>query len=307
LTGVGIHSGIGSRVRGHRLLRGAATPARWALRALRRYRDQSGRDVLARLATCADEVIVASKSFQGRFAISPKSVLFEYVLFDSYEPSIARMFQRVAESCGGDIVDVGANIGLYTVLAAKSSSSAKVLAIEPTEQALRRLKENISLNGVGDSVLVFEGVASDREGECQVQVSEGREEFSTMGELRIPGSLEVSTTTRTAPATTLDSLVRLHGLRPKLIKVDVEGAEELVFTGAETTIRDFRPIIFSELSDLVLEPMGSSAERVIDRLSGWGYDVRDAKDLQHAPRRGRFEGDIIAAPREIGISKALGI
>jgi hypothetical protein len=97
-------------------------------------------------------------------------------------------------------------------------------------------------------------------------------------------------------ASTIDELVGLHTLRPALIKIDVEGAEYLVFKGARETLRAHRPVILSELADELLAGFGSTSRDVIRLLEAEGYEVMDAIDPTRKPGE-RRHGDILCIPR----------
>ncbi|MBN1676330.1 MAG: FkbM family methyltransferase [Kiritimatiellae bacterium] len=122
-------------------------------------------------------------------------------------------------------VDVGANIGLYTILAG-AGAGARCIAVEPVPSAREYLTRNVELNGLGSRV------------EC-VTAAVGRE----TGRLRLTAGLCVcnhvvpdaaaaraATDILEAPAVTLDELVGAR--EPVLVKIDVEGYESEVIAGA---------------------------------------------------------------------------
>jgi FkbM family methyltransferase len=123
----------------------------------------------------------------------------------------------------GDLfVDVGGNIGSYTVLAA-GVCQASVIAIEPVLSAFDRLEENVRLNNLSSRV-VTKNVALGSEG-GGVPVSVGFDARNHVLGVGLPGG-ELTT----VPLATLDSV--LDGSEPTVIKIDVEGYEAAVVAGA---------------------------------------------------------------------------
>ncbi len=250
----------------------------------------------------AEDPVINVEEFDGQFRMSPSSHLFERILREgSYEPQIAKLVEQFVP-VHRDVLDIGANIGFFTIKIAKHLKQGRVIAVEPTRNALLRLKDNILRNGVSDKVLIFEGVATDREGHESINFIEGNEEYSTLGVLSHPSVSGETTETHQVDAATLDLLAKRHGLDPGFLKVDVEGAEHLVFGGAAETLKKHRPIILSELCDPLLRKNGSSAAAVISLIEAASYDVYDAEDPDRAPGDDPY-GNVICFPKESNITK----
>ncbi len=123
----------------------------------------------------------------------------------------------------GDLfVDVGANVGTYTVLAA-GVAEADVLACEPVGSTYARLARNIAINELGPRVRCAQVALSDRSG--LVVMTTG---LDTMNRV-VTGSQGQS-----VPSMTLDSLV--GDREPSVLKIDVEGHEDAVIAGAVRTL-----------------------------------------------------------------------
>src|SRR3546814_6448075 len=78
-----------------------------------------------------------------------------------------------------DVIDVGANIGLFTVLAGKRLGTGRVLAAEPTDGAFSRLTANVKNNGVSDRVILYNGLIAQSDGMAMLNVVKGRDRKST--------------------------------------------------------------------------------------------------------------------------------
>jgi FkbM family methyltransferase len=143
---------------------------------------------------------------------------------------------------GGDFVDVGAHIGMYTVAAARAlRDTGRVLALEPNPGARRQLEDNLRLNGCANVVVVPRAAAAAR-GRGVLHVPETPDpSFSSLqaGRFAEGEPVEVETTT-------VDEEVEAAGLDPVLVKIDVEGAELDVLAGMERTL-ERRPRLLVEV------------------------------------------------------------
>lgn len=144
----------------------------------------------------------------------------------------------VLEAClqEGDLfVDVGANIGLYTTCAAKIvGPTGVVLAVEPVPRPRAWLERICAENGLAQ-VKVISTAVGDRVGSAWMRTTEGASGLSTVTD-RPTAAIPVS-------ITTLDSL--LAARCPALVKIDVEGHEFSVLTGARKTLETTHvPVVF---------------------------------------------------------------
>ena len=144
----------------------------------------------------------------------------------------------------GDLfVDVGANVGSYTVLASRVCG-ADVVAFEPDPGTLAHLSENVRANGVGQLVAAKESAVGATVGEIGFSTDQ-----DTVNHVVEGGSDGHS---RTVAIVTLD--VALADRHPALIKVDVEGHESAVIAGALATLADpaLKGIILEGYDDVAL-------------------------------------------------------
>jgi len=174
---------------------------------------------------------------------------------------------------GQTFIDVGANMGLYTIFAArKVGSSGAVIAIEPSTRDFARLKANVELNKLVN-VQLLQVALSDHEGEAELLVAtEEHSGHNTLGDF---GYATASQGTERVHVTRLDDIVKQLALtRIDVIKIDVEGAEYVTLRGAEDTLRRFKPSILLEISDRTLVHQGASGSKVWDFLIQRGYSIR---------------------------------
>jgi FkbM family methyltransferase len=173
-------------------------------------------------------------------------------------------FLRQFVSPTSTIFDVGANIGYYTSKFAKFvSSGGYVVAIEPEDTNVRDLRAIMLKKKIDQNVRIIHGLAADRDGFFRLKLNK----YHPAGHSIAAEGVEVL-------AHTIDGLAESFGVDcVSLIKIDVEGAEEMVLKGSFKTISRWRPHLFIEIDDDNLKKMGSSALRVLTLVSGWGYDI----------------------------------
>lgn len=247
---------------------------------------------------------VAVNEFQGIFTIDRRSDIFERLVIDGhYEPELVSCCRRYFIS-NRDVLDIGANVGFYTVMFAKNIHGRRVLAVEPTKNALMRLHKNITLNKVEDTVLVFQGVVADKTGKIIMRVIPGKEEYSSLGAMEHPAIVQEQCISEEVSSVTLDDLVARFDLDPGFMKVDVEGGEYLVFSGGRKVLSTSRPIILSELSDFLLTKNGASSMDVIKLLKQYDYDVFDPMNPWASVGEKAF-GDVICFPKEMDLQNEL--
>ena len=161
---------------------------------------------------------------------------------------------RKCLSPGDTAIDIGANIGAYSLAFAKwVGDTGRVLAVEPSPEAYRGLTTLLGLNGVEGTVTTLNVAVTDEIGEVSFV------ESGASGSNHVADSAEqLSNECITVPSTTVDTLVKTHAIRPKLIKIDVEGHELDVLKGARETIAAFRGdmAIFAEMHPQAWRRMG---------------------------------------------------
>ena len=139
---------------------------------------------------------------------------------------------RADISAGDTVLDVGANLGAYSVLFGKWVGAAgRVFAFEPAPAARFGLERHVALNGLEDRVAVRPEAMAERAGTVRFRASgpQGDNRIMKADRDDAPDHIDV-------PTTSIDTFCRERKLKPRLIKVDVEGAELDVLRGARETI-----------------------------------------------------------------------
>lgn len=194
-----------------------------------------------------------------------RSAPFEILNFDHYEPEYFDMMTRLIDS-GMTIMDIGANIGWYSLNFVKAVSGVKVWAFEPVPQTFKQLEKNINLNTL--SIQTFNFGFSDRPGFFDFFVDP---DLSTSASsVNITGLADIKPIA--CKLETLDAFAESHDLKPDFIKCDVEGAELLVFRGGQKTISQFIPIVCTEMLRKWAARYEYHPNEIIDWFGNWGYN-----------------------------------
>lgn len=158
-------------------------------------------------------------------------------------------------------VDVGANVGSYSILAC-SAAGANGIAFEPVPTTFNKLVDNMRVNHIEDRVeCINEGVGSEQ-GELRFT-----SENNCMNHVLTDG--EICSDSIKVNVTTLD--YRLSNIQPSIIKIDVEGYETSVIDGAVKILKD------SGLHSVIMELNGSGTrygcdeQKIIDKMKKYGF------------------------------------
>jgi FkbM family methyltransferase len=233
--------------------------------SLFREADFRGKGRLRRLLPVPQEGVREISLPEGlRLRLDLRETIQQDYFFGLYDRLELRLVGRFLAD-GGDFVDVGAHIGVYSIYAHKTlRGRGRVIAFEPNPDARGYLAENLALNGC-EAVLVSPVALSDRAGEAVLHVPASFDRsWSSLDEGKYEEGRPVTVT-----AARLDDELSRHGLRPALVKIDVEGHELRVLEGMERTLDD-RPAILCEVS----ERTAADAWDMLTRLGYESYRVR---------------------------------
>src|SRR5262249_42881483 len=144
-------------------------------------------------------------------------------------------------------VDVGANIGAYTVLAS-AVCGARSIAVEPDPSTMRSLRRNIEVNDIAARVSLVEAALGSEQ--STVRFTIGLDTANRVASESDPNTREVQ-------LRTLDEII--GGRNARLIKMDVEGYEAQVVEGATGALRN--PSLLAVLIETVDEAIHARVER----------------------------------------------
>lgn len=234
----------------------------------------------------------------GAIFLSRKDALgFNLLEFETRELAFAGRFLRP----GMTVLDIGANQGLYTLLAAQRvGSTGRVFAFEPSPRERRALRLNVMINFCMN-VTVESSAIGDEEGDSDLFLVEGPE--TGCNSLRPPVIVDGTSRPLRVSITRLDRWVREHNIdRVDFIKLDVEGAELSVLKGAtELLSRSPRPAILAEVANVRTAPWGYRASEIIVALERVGYnwfDLLPDGSLAPVSQIDQREMNLVAVPKE---------
>jgi FkbM family methyltransferase len=206
---------------------------------------------------------------------------------------------------GSVFLDVGANAGVLTLAASTWVGSAgRVYGFEPSAREFERLEENLRVNAVPNVTAVRQAVSSST-GRASLRVAAaGFGGLNTLGE-RFPYEGVGTWRIESVETTTLDEFVQRQALdRVDVIKVDVEGAEAAVLSGADRVLRDYRPSLVIEIVARSLVANGSTVSQIEDALKASNYDLFAIDESACLREIGGLadvdEQNVVALPRERG-------
>jgi FkbM family methyltransferase len=190
-----------------------------------------------------------------------------YTFRDYYEPELAYLEKHL--SPGKVFVDAGANFGIYTAMASKAVSEAgRVIAFEPSTRAFPVLQRNIAINGF-KNVLAFPVALTDKPGRARLY------HHSAVGSdaLAKDSSFPPDAYAQEIETESLDNVLAKTSIkRVDVIKMDVQGAEELAMRGASETVTSMRPVIVFEYHPAGAISMGLEPDGAWRFLRGQNYE-----------------------------------
>lgn len=216
---------------------------------------------------------VFSGSFMDALYFDPKQAA---------ESDAALLGEEIAQLKEGDVfIDVGANIGYYSILAGKRvGASGLVLAFEPSIRESARLVENLRLNHCGNVVFVSVALGSaPRISELHIAPTHTGLNTFQVAASSAPAFSGAVTQRVLVPC--FDHLVppMLGERQVRLLKIDVEGAEMDVLLGMKDSLRRglFERILV-EITPSFLEKFGHSKAALYELLESSGYSARFRSD-----------------------------
>lgn len=231
----------------------------------------NGTDV-AEIRITAEGVLVSSAAHGIAMlvnAVDLHATPYTLLDFGSYETDETSFLKAVF---GHDEVflDIGANLGWYSLVLGRNRPGSRVYAFEPIPATVETLEKNIRLNHLENIETVCMGLF-DREDELNFLFAP---DVSGATSLKLTGQTRGRTSIQNVMCrtTTLDAFCSARGIVPTLLKIDVEGAELMVVQGGEKTL-EHTPIILMELLRKWSREFGYHPNDVFEALAKYGYEA----------------------------------
>ncbi len=233
-----------------------------------------------------------------------------YVRENDYESDVTALFRSRLRP-GDHVLDLGANIGYFSMLSASLvGPTGTVIAVEPNPANARLVEASRRANGF-NTVTIVQVAAGLSPGLLVLNRSHSNGTTSA-----VPDALATLLDAETVGCVRADTLVPPNR-RIGLIKADVEGAEYLALGGCTATIRRDRPLIVSEFSPSLMPGIsGVSGPAYLDWLVGLGYRLNVVEGdgsarpatpeavMREHEKRGTDHLDLLAEPVQAAGSAA---
>ncbi|MDP1662668.1 MAG: FkbM family methyltransferase [Phycisphaerales bacterium] len=187
------------------------------------------------------------------------------------QPYLAETLEQFAP-VGGVVMDIGANLGQWAVhMSRRVGKDGLVHAYEPVPNFMTVFRKTMHDLDVHHNIRFHQLALSDQQGEMSFATHDKDGKYlSGAAHISKPGEKGDIT----VPVVTLDSLLDTleRAKEIRFLKVDVEGAELMLFKGGTRFIKELRPVIFSEVEDRHCSGFGHTRQDVIDFMTSLGYD-----------------------------------
>lgn len=221
----------------------------------------------------------ANKSGLLKTPILQKAFVQFYFLYKRYlEDCITKLFHRYPDiAAGGDILDIGANVGYSAVLFSQYISPGKrIFAFEPDRKNFATLTDIIGKRNISHVVTAVRAAVGDQDGEIKLRLNDSHHADHRVITESFEKIVAADDRVEIVPLVSIDEFRRSRSLRDpvSLIKIDVQGYEFGVCKGMVDTIEQFpnATIIFEHTPESAIE-MGFDADAVPDFFLDRGYSL----------------------------------
>ncbi len=225
-----------------------------------------------------DVILTRFEEFILSLPAKDHGMVASYVFGDNIELGFRRLFQKMVGE-GMAVIDVGAHIGIYTLLASsRVGPNGRVFSFEPTPSTFELLRENVGRTAYRPWVTLHQNAVSDKAGRLSFAISKDSSRnnslFFDAGAER-QEIVEVETVV-------LDQVIP-EGQRIDVVKIDAEGAEPAVVRGMVRILERNPDIqLFMEYAPEHIRRAGESAEALLRQLAGMGFRFHVIRDFEGA-------------------------
>ncbi len=247
---------------------------------------------------CPNDTFILKWHYGIKLTAYPRDEIgYEIFRTGKFEPNEFYFLDKALKE-GMTFIDVGANMGLFSLFASKKTGDCgTVIAIEPSNRDFYRLKVNAELNKFTNIRLIKAAASSSKSRAELLVAGEEHAGHNTLGNF----SHDCSTfkEKQIVETCTLDELVETEKLhKVDFIKIDTEGHELFVLKGAMNTLRKFHPVLLIELADISLIQQGCNSGQIWEFLAALNYKIYLYDNLTGTPvlakRKNSFYENIVA-------------
>ncbi|MFL5810839.1 MAG: FkbM family methyltransferase, partial [Flavisolibacter sp.] len=206
--------------------------------------------------------------------VNSQDLLQQQILwYGFYEKKYVMTWERLIEK-NSIILDIGANIGYYSLVAAGKAVNGHVYAFEPSSESYDQLQRNIAVNKLAN-ITAFKRAVFNSSEERTLFISEKTN--IGMGGLSTP--VNFSGETEQVETIQIDQWIEMQKINKiDFIKIDIEGAEYDALKGMRKLLEKYRPTIFVEIFDPLLLRFGHNHLDVYQLLNDLDYQAFDVDE-----------------------------
>ncbi|MDP4261655.1 MAG: FkbM family methyltransferase [Bacteroidota bacterium] len=220
-----------------------------------------------------------SKSFKMKhYGYQVENEMFWVGLTNGWEKESLKLWLKLCTK-SEVIFDLGANTGIYSLVAKTIAPDAKVFAFEPVKRIYKKLRENIDLNGY--DVVAVEKAVSDKDGTAVIYDTSTEHIYAVTvnKNLSSPDEKVVETTIETV---TLDSFIRENNLKKvDLMKIDVETHEPEVLAGFLTYLPQYKPTMLIEILN---DEVGARVHSMVKDLGYLYFNIDERGSIRQVDK-----------------------
>jgi FkbM family methyltransferase len=227
-------------------------------------------------------------AFKGPFSFKVEGKEIKMIHYGSYlenglywegiqgfEPVSLNLWTQLSKQADV-IIDVGANTGVFSLVAGAVNPKARIYAFEPVKRILTKLEKNIDLNGF--NIKAYGVALSNKKGQATFYDNAGGDDYSASlnPDMNIKNKIETVIETDT-----LDNFLEPQLIRPDLVKIDVEKHEAEVIEGFIRSITRYQPTM---LIELLTEEIAEKVHEFIKDLPYKYYSISEEQGIKPVDR-----------------------
>jgi FkbM family methyltransferase len=232
---------------------------------------------------------------EGRVLLNPRDpIVSGLLMFGMYEPYESELFREIVKP-GMTVIDIGANIGYFTIIAARRVGRAgRVIAFEPEPENRFFLEQSVEMNDLAH-VMIYPIAIADKKGAVILNLFDSNKGKHSL--VKDAGDDKGFSSRITVESTDLDSFLRDKGPCQTIdvIKMDIEGAESLALAGMKETLLRCRTL-FMEYTPLAIKKAGHEPELILAALKEQGFSIyqinEKSRSLDEVQNWGTFTKEI---------------
>lgn len=236
--------------------------------------------ILNNLQKVREGPIITKDGFTMYLDPSDNAVSGYVALYKTWEPFTTELMKKYLNE-NTNFIDIGAHIGYYSLFCASHAKNGRVIAFEPEEKNLGILRKNIHANNI-KNITISDYAISDMN-DTMIDFYLGGE--NNTGDNRFfPDTFRELSLKRNKvkiKTSTLDNFLKTDGMKPDLIKMDIQGGELLALKGMKHTIENSdKLLLFTEFWPRGILSNGGSPKEFLELLCQNGFNIYEISKKQ---------------------------